>query len=43
MNLKIIIPPGWNPDNPKNFNKWADKIYKHLPTEKRIEVLRYMP
>lgn len=40
MNLKIIIPPTWNPDNPENFNKWMDKIYKYLPTEKRIEVLR---
>ena len=28
--MKATIPPNWNPNDKEGFNKWIDKIYKHL-------------
>jgi hypothetical protein len=29
MNLKVIIPKKWNPNNPKAINTWFKKLSKY--------------
>lgn len=34
MNLEIIIPETWNPDNKNAFNSWINKVTKEVIKQK---------
>lgn len=36
MNLQVnYIPDNWQPKDTKSFNKWINKIYKHVKKSKQ--------